>query len=217
MKKIPKYYFVLLGNMVILKLLVLYWTSDCLVNYYSEHQFFYEIYKIIGISILAWYTIIKIEKYSSKIPINKTEEIKKLILAITIVAAFSSCKYVEYSKKIISYKIIHSELRKNVCPKLSSHSNLFKSEGAENLSFSEYQQIKDLTPLPKISKEADKISYSYVLYDDFLGDYSFSFTYVLPLEIEIDTSSIKKGSYTQSQNFELKEGLKHVTYSEVKT
>jgi hypothetical protein len=217
MKNIPKYYFILLGNMVILKLLVLYWTSDCLVTYYSKNQSIYEIYKILGISILAWYTMRKFEKYSSKIRINKTEEIKKIILAVLIVTVFSSYKYIEYSKKIIAYKITHSELRENVCQKLSPHSDFIKSEGAENLSFSEYQEIKSLTPLPEIPKEADSINYSYVLFDDFLGDYTFVFWYVVPLEIDIDTSSIKKMSYSQSQYYEIKNNLKYVRYFERKT
>lgn len=218
MKSIPKYYFLLLGNLILLILLLFVWSSDCLERYFIGNQIFFEISKIIGISVLAWYTILKVEKYSSKIAIVKNESKKKIVLAFSVIALISSYKYVQYSGKIINHHIINSSLRGNICKKLIPNSGAFiKSEGVENLSFIEYQEIKRLTPLPEIPKEADSINYSYILFDDFLGDYTFTFCYVVPLEITIDTSSYKNMSYSQIQYFEIKNNLKYVTYSERKS
>ena len=91
-----------------------------------------------------------------------------------------------------------------------------KGEAAENLTYVEYLELKNYTKLPNIPKHADSISYSYYLFDDFLGDYAFGLHYVVPKEIKIDTFSFKNGSFTKTKTVSIINNLKYVSYSENK-
>ena len=77
----------------------------------------------------------------------------------------------------------------------------------------EYQKITEINWFPKLPIEATNIEYDYQ-YDGFLPDYSFSLSYDLPQEINVDTINYKSEDFTKFQTFEILNNKKRVTYIE---
>jgi len=148
-----------------------------------------EFLKIIGFSLLSLILIRIAVGFFRKwrTPIKKRIQISTLLTIL-----ISSFLYFNYSKKIYENRILKGELRKELAMKIEPANELAFGTKADNLTFEQYEEITRIKWFPKLQKNADSISYYYT-YDGFLPDYSFSVSYSLPKNIEVDSTEFKYG------------------------
>ena len=85
---------------------------------------------------------------------------------------------------------------------------------ASNLSIKEYSEITKVNWFKKIPNNAENIEYRYS-YEGFLPDYSFSISYDLPKESQVDTLNFVDGSFSKKQSFKVVGNKVRVTYYEL--
>lgn len=188
-KKSIKYLIIVLINLIILTGLLAYWT-DFIELTFNDSIRPIEFFKIIGLTLLSLIGIrIAIGFFRKKnTPIKRRIQISTLITMV-----ISSSLYFNYSKKIYENRIQKGELRKELALKIEPANYLAYGTKANNLTYSQYQEITRVKWFPKLQKNADSISYCYT-YDGFLPDYIFNISYSLPINIEIDSTEFKYGN-----------------------
>ena len=187
-RKSIKYLVIVVINLIILTVLLAYWT-DFVERTFNSMVRPIEFSKIIGFSLLSLILIRIAVGFFRKwrTPIKKRIQISTLLTIL-----ISSFLYFNYSKKIYENRILKGELRKELAMKIEPANGLAFGTKADNLTFEQYEEITRIKWFPKLQKNADSISYYYT-YDGFLPDYSFSVSYSLPKNIEVDSTEFKYG------------------------
>ncbi|WP_299436573.1 hypothetical protein [uncultured Maribacter sp.] len=108
---------------------------------------------------------------------------------------------------------MNKELRAGIMNKIIPYEGSWFGDKAENLTEKEYIEVTKVKWFPKLPKGAQNISYDYE-YEGFLPDYSFSISYDLPINSEVETINYENKTFTKSQTFEIVGNKKRVTYSE---
>jgi hypothetical protein len=205
-------YLALIFINALILLLFLFISIDKLEIILDDFIFEFEIFKIIGLTILSLLGIrILVAYFRWKKKYSKS--IKQKISALLIFTICSTL-YFNYSKKIIENGIVNRTFREQISQKIKFINDNERETQTENLTFEEYQEIIKIKKwFPKISKEAKSISYYYG-YDGFLPDHSFVLKYNVPKNIKIKIFDISDGDFTQSQKVEILKNSKNVEYSE---
>lgn len=81
----------------------------------------------------------------------------------------------------------------------------------DNLAFEQSEEITRIKWFPKLQKNTDSISYYYT-YDGFLPNYTFSLSYNLPNNVEIDSTEFEYGKI----EIDTIGNKKRISYSELK-
>jgi DNA-binding Xre family transcriptional regulator len=187
-RKSIKYLVIALINLIILTVLLAYWT-DFVELTFNSYVRPIEFLKIIGFTLLSLIGIRIAIGFFRK---RNTSFKKRIQISTLITILVSSFLYFNYSKMIYKNRIQNRELRKELALKIEPVNILAFGTKADNLTFEEYEEITQINWFPKLQKKADSISYVYT-YDGFLSDYSFYVSYIIPNTIEIDSTEIKYG------------------------
>lgn len=210
-KKSSKYLAIVFGNLIILTTLLAIWTDKFELEF-NDLVRPIEFLKLIGISILGLIFLRLTVFIFIKLKVSSVK--RKIEISIILILLVSSYFYVDYGMKIYFNRIVNKELHDGIVKKIKPMEVEFPyGNKAENLTSKEYAEITKVTWFPKLPKNAENISYSYV-YEGFLPDYDFSLTYNLPKEIRIDTMSYKDRTFSKSRNFEIIGKIKRETYYE---
>jgi hypothetical protein len=121
--------------------------------------------------------------------------------------------YIDYSTKVVSNVFINRQFRNQIAKKIKPSNELAYGTQGNSLTIKEYQQITKMCWFPKLPDEASNIQYSYG-HDRFLPDYSFTVTYDLPIQNEVEAINYRKGDFSKHQSFIVIGNIKRVTYSE---
>ena len=148
-------YIILLINLIIIGFLLLIWTSDKLINYYSG-SFFFEGFKLLGLSIIAVLGFLFINGLTSLKLFFNSEIKSRLVYSILIVLIVFGYKYVQYTNNIIK---ISDSKRYELEAKIKRTKELNGTSGL-GLTYNEYLIIKEYIKLPKISDSAYDINYT---------------------------------------------------------
>jgi len=209
-KKSIKYLVISFVNLIILTIMLAYWTDKVELTFNNFVRPI-EFLKIIGFTILSLIIIsISIPIYS-KYRINSIK--KRVVISSIITILISSYLYINYSSKIIQNRFVNNEIRLGVSKKIKSLNKLSFGTKSEKLTNEEYNEITNINWFPKLTKSAKNISYSYT-YDGFLPDYSFTLNYDLPKNINVDTINVKDGNFSKSCQFKIIGNTKRVEYYE---
>lgn len=179
---------------------------------YNQTSFFYEVAQLLVITFFSIFFNSKRNKTQNNEDVVYKSILKRAWLILFTIVLFLP-KYIDYSKLISSI-----DLRDSLCPKITSLNSLnLKGNEGKKLTYTEYQILKKSSPLTWIHKSAYEINYSYVLFDDFLGDYNFYLEYSIPLEIKIKPFQINNESgFTKEQSIKVFDNHKVVHYQEIK-
>ncbi|WP_324024900.1 hypothetical protein QSV08_16975 [Maribacter sp. BPC-D8] len=140
---------------------------------------------------------------------------KRIKISVIFMLLFSLYFYVDYSIKIYTNRVSNGELRNGIMEKVSPIENgLGFGTKASNLSIKEYSEITKVNWFKKIPNNAENIEYRYS-YEGFLPDYSFSISYDLPKESQVDTLNFVDGSFSKKQSFKVVGNKVRVTYYEL--
>ena len=93
--------------------------------------------------------------------------------------------------------------RMKLCEKISDANYSAYGTTAKELTFKEYNQIRNLIYLPSILDKSYDISYLYS-YDGFLPDYTLQISYKLPKEIKVE-------AYNKEEGYDFGEGRRIVS------
>jgi hypothetical protein len=209
-KKSLKYLTVAFINVILLTVLLAFWT-DRLELTFNDWVRPREFLKIIGFTIVSLISMRILVSYFRHRNITATSS--KIKIAALLTFLISSYLYIDYTTKLINNVILNGQFRNQIADKIKPSNILANGTKAESLTIKEYQQITKMYWFPKLPGEASNISYTYG-YDGFLPDYLFTVTYDLPAQIMVDTMSIKKGDFSKYQSFVTIDNIKRVTYSE---
>ena len=172
-----------------------------------------EFLKLIGISILGLIILASSVSFFRKYKINSV--MKRIKISVILMLLFSLYFYVDYSIKIYTNRVSNGELRNEIMEKVSPIENgLGFGTKASNLSIKEYSEITKVNWFKKIPNNAENIEYRYS-YEGFLPDYSFSISYDLPKESQVDTLNFVDGSFSKKQSFKVVGNKVRVTYYEL--
>src|SRR5690606_34204335 len=210
LKKSFKYVIIATVNLIVLTALLAFWT-DKLELTFNDLVRPLEFLKILGFTALSLIGMRILVSYFRKKNIQATRT--KIKSAILLTLLISSYLYVDYSAKFVKNVIVNRQFRNEIADKIKPANGLANGTTAENLTIKEYQEIARMNWFPKLPIEATNIMYEYQ-YDGFLPDYSFSLTYDLPKEMQVDTINYESGDFTKYQTFELVDNIKRVTYNE---
>ncbi len=173
--------------------------------------FYIDSLKLIGISIIGIISLRVAVSIFQKRQIKSTR--KRISISILIILCISSYFYVTYGSKIYHNQFLNKELRAGIMNKIIPYEGSWFGDKAENLTEKEYIEVTKVKWFPKLPKGAQNISYDYE-YEGFLPDYSFSISYDLPINSEVETINYENKTFTKSQTFEIVGNKKRVTYSE---
>lgn len=206
-----KYLAVVFVNLIILTILLAIWTDKFELEFNNFVRPI-EFLKLIGISILGLILLRLEVLIFRRLKISSIK--RKIGISIFVIFLVSSYFYVGYGTKIYTNRIVNSKLRSGIIKKIEPiEMELAYGNKAENLTGKEYAEITKIKWFPKIPESAENISFTYD-YDGFLPDYSFSLSYDLPKETEVDTMEYENGTFSKSQFLEIIGNKKRVTYSE---
>jgi uncharacterized integral membrane protein len=211
-KKSYKYLLVAAINLIVLTVLLAFWTDDfelAFNTWVRPLEFLrilgFTLLSLIGMRLLIYYFRYKrIERLASK-----------LKLAAVFTFFISSYLYVGYSMKFINNALLNRQIRSKISYKTKPVKGPEKGMKADSLTNREYQVVATVTGFPTLPNEATNISYIYE-YDGFLPDYSFTLTYYLPKKMKVDIIDYKNGDFSKYQTFEFSDDHKLVTYNEYK-
>jgi hypothetical protein len=210
-KKSFKYLAIIFVNLSILTVLLAIWTDKFELEF-NDLVRPNEFLKLIGISILGLIFLRFTVSVFRRLKIVSSK--RKIGISILLILLINSYFYIDYGTKIYTNRIANNELRNGIIKKMKPvEMSLAYGKKAESLTGEEYAEITKIKWFPKISKEAENISYSYD-YDGFLPDYSFSLSYDLPKETKVDTMNYVNEKFSKSRNFEIIGNKKRVTYTE---
>lgn len=213
MKKSTKYILVILA-FIILNFLLWKIGDDCLSNKISGKSnesvltdlIFIGVFTLIMIGVARW--IIGLLKF-----IPKTRK-SKLILGMIIALIIFGNTTVFNIKNIASRILSDKNERIILCEKIKDANYLAHGTTAEELTFKEYNQIRNLIYLPSIPDKSYDISYLYS-YDGFLPDYTIQISYKLPKEIKVEVYNKEAGyDFGEGRRIEEFENYNLVHYSE---
>ena len=213
MKQVFKYLTIIALNQLILTGMLAFWTDSVELTY-NDLVRPIEFLKILGISCISLIGIRILIGLLRKKNIHSIRKRVKYASILTLV--ISTYLYVDYSINIINNQFVDITLRKNIMDKVEPTNILANGTKADNLTIEEYDLIiKTNNWYPRISDNAYNIGYSYT-YDGFLPDYSFTLTYDLPLNSDIEEINYKKGGFTKFQTIERLTDRIRVNYYEGK-
>ena len=211
-KKSLKYLIVVTVNLVLLTIMLAIWTDKFEVEFNDVVRPI-EFLKLIGISILGLIILASSVSFFRKYKINSV--MKRIKISVILMLLFSLYFYVDYSIKIYTNRVSNGELRNEIMEKVSPIENgLGFGTKASNLSIKEYSEITKVNWFKKIPNNAENIDYRYS-YEGFLPDYSFSISYDLPKESQVDTLNFVDGSFSKKQSFKVVGNKVRVTYYEL--
>ncbi|WP_282075022.1 hypothetical protein [Maribacter aquivivus] len=140
---------------------------------------------------------------------------KRIKISVILMLLISLYFYVDYSIKIYTNRVANGELRNGIMEKVSPVKNgLGFGTKANNLTRKEYSEITKVSWFKKIPNTAENIDYRYS-YEGFLPDYSFSVSYDLPKESQVDTLNFVDGSFSKKQSFKVVGDKVRVSYYEL--
>lgn len=210
-KKSLKYFAIVTVNLMLLTFLLALWTDrlELKLNSFVRPT---EFLKIIGFCIASLIAIRILIYYIGRrnYAINKRTKIK---LASLLTLLVSSYLYVEYASNTLMNIIIEKDFRQTLSDKIKPSKELANGTQAEGLTIREYQEISKYTGFKILPIAASNINYVYQ-YDGFLPDYSFSLTYDLPEQLNVESLNYKNGDFSKYQSFEIIDNKKRVTYEE---
>lgn len=204
-KKSIKYFAVVGLNLILLTILLAYWTDPVELTFNSWVRKI-EFLKILVVSILALVAIRIAIHYFRKANFNSD---KRLVYSAALTLLISLFLYVNYGLKIYQNRIENATVRASLASKIEQTIGLAYGSQAHNLTIEEYTQISNIKWFPKLPETATNISY-YHSYDGFLPDYDFELSFTLPLNEELDSTDF---SYGEMQVDYLNTS-KRVTYNE---
>ena len=196
MKRAFKYLLIVALNLSILTFMLAIWT-DSFEMTFNDLVRPIEFLKLLGISCISLIGVRILVGIMRKKNINSVKRRLKYasILTLTVCAYF----YVDYSINIFNHQIVESQLRKKIMDKIEPANMLAYGIKADSLTIEEYDLIvKTNSWYQKIFDNAYNIGFSYT-YDGFLPDYSFTLTYDLPLDSDIEEFNYEKGDFTKFQ------------------
>ena len=206
-----KYFAIVTVNLMLLTFLLVLWTDRLELKLNSLVRPT-EFLKIIGFCIVSLMAIKILIYYIGRrnYAINKRTKIK---LASLLTLLVSSYLYVDYALKTIMNIGVDKDFRQTLSDKIKPSKGLAHGTQAEALTIREYQEISNYTGFKILPIAASNIKYVYQ-YDGFLPDYSFSLTYDLPEQVNVEILSYKNGDFSKYQSFEIVNNKKRVTYEE---
>lgn len=210
LKKSIKYLIIATINLIVLTALLAFWTDELELTFNDlvrPIEFFkilcFTVFSLIGMRLLVYY-------FRKNNIHNLTTKLK---LASLLTFLISSYLYVDYSIKFVDNVIVNRQFRQQIADKIRPANGLANGTKAENLTIEEYQEIASMNWFPKLPIEATHIMYNYQ-YDGFLPDYSFTLTYDLPKEMNVESINFENGDFSKYQTFEIVGNKKRVTYNE---
>ena len=209
-KKSIKYLIIVTINLIALTTLLAFWTDELELTF-NDLVRPIEFLKILAFTVLSLVGMRLLVYYFRKKNIHNLTT--KLKLATLLTFLISSYLYVDYSIKFVDNVIVNRQFRQQIADKIKPAKGLANGTTAENLTIEEYQEIARMNWFPKLPIEATNIMYSYQ-YDGFLPDYSFTLTYDLPKEMNVDSINYENGYFSKYQTFEIVDNKKRVTYNE---
>jgi hypothetical protein len=169
--------------------------------------------KILSFSFLSLIVLRLLVSFFRKKGITSVR--KKIKLALMSTLLICSFLYIDFSVGLVNNCLINKSLRESILNKVEP--NIFTSgTTACNLVFEEYKQISKSSNFPKLPSNATNIFYNHS-YDGFNFDYSFTVSYMLPLNTNIKEYEINEGGFYKSQKVEEFENYYKVTYTETKS
>ncbi|WP_299157083.1 hypothetical protein [uncultured Christiangramia sp.] len=205
-RKSIKYIIIALINLIILSVLLWFWTDFIEITFNNWVRPI-EFLKLIGITIASLIAMrISVSFFRQK-EVNSIKS--RLIISILITLLISSYFYIDYSLKVFQNNIQNRELRKSLAKKIEFIENGPLGTKAKNLTLEEYNEITKTNWFPKIQKESKNIIYHYS-YDGFLPDYSFEVKYDILLQEKVDSTNLKYGEI----RVDTIKNLKRITYNE---
>ena len=197
MKKSIKYISIVL-TLITLNFLLWKLGDDCLSNRINNKSnqsiilslTFIGIIALIVIGIGRW-----IINYLSFIP--KTRK-SKLIFGIIVALLIFGNTTMFNIKNVASRILDRGNNRIKLCEKIRDANYMAHGTAANQLTWKEYNQIRNLIHLPAISDESYDISYLYS-YDGFLPDYRLEVSYKLPKEVNVKT-------YNEQERYDFGDG-----------
>ncbi|MFK8005045.1 MAG: hypothetical protein AB8H03_01685 [Saprospiraceae bacterium] len=213
MKKSIKYILIVFAFII---LNFLFWKigDDCLSNKINDKSnesvltdlIFIGILALIMIGIARW-----IIGYLNFVPKTRNS---KLILGVIVTFLIFGNTTIFNIKNITSRTLNDKNERIKLCDKIRDANYLAYGTTAKELTFKEYNQIRNLLHLPFISNESYDISYLYS-YDGFLPDYRLEISYKLPKEIKVEVYNKEEGyDFGEGRRIEEFEKYNLVHYSE---
>ncbi|GAB5399735.1 MAG: hypothetical protein Aureis2KO_13200 [Aureisphaera sp.] len=188
----------------------MYWVGFIELTF-SEWIVFIETLKVIGLGLANLIALRILVSFFRWIKLYSIP--KKIIFAVLITLALHGGLYYHYCTKIYENEFLNAALRKSLESKIDDSEDYPYGTEGNNLTIDEYELITNLNWFPKISKEADSISFSYYR-DGFLPDYSFNLVYYVPLESTVDTLSYIGDQFEKGRSYEIVNGKKKVNYFE---
>lgn len=204
-------YFGIAGANLINLTMFLAWRNDFLYIEVNPTGNFWGFVEILGISFLAFFVcsmvvlLLRNRKWS-----NRSQRVF-VATAITIVA--SGILYVPYCSGAFLNRLVYFQTRQSALAKFTGEKYLAFGFCAENLTWKEYEQIRQSRGLPYIYASADSISTCYS-WDGFLPDYYLRITYQVPSTEQVWEYEIKDGDWSKTQKVKIKGSMKEVHYSE---
>ena len=143
--------------------------------------------------------------------VPKTQKVKLILGLIITLAVFANTTILN-TKNMTSSMLRGKRARLALCEKIKDANYMAYGTAAKELTFKEYQQVRNLIDLPSISNQSYDISYLFS-YDGFLPDYILEISYKLPKGIEVDNKEERSDS-GQGLKIEELEDYNLVHYSE---
>ena len=208
LKKSIKYIIIAIINWLILVLLLKISTDKfdiCLKESYLGDM-------ILSISFITILSLLGVRIFVFLVRKKALHKSTKIKIAALITLLISSFLYSHFFNKFRNDIIVNGDFRNQIAMKIKK-SDWVHGTKATNLTFKEYQEIKNTNWFPNLPKEASDIDYYYE-YEGFLPDYSFVLKYNLPKNMNVDTLNYDKDGFSKTKSFILYKNKKRVTYSE---
>ena len=209
-KKSIKYLIIAFVNLMVLTLLLLFWTDfiELTFNSWVRPIEFLKILGFTGASLIGMRLLVA---YFRKQHIDAP--IRKIKIASLLTLLISAYLYIDYVPKVIKNRIKNGPTRRTCAEKIKPANNLAHGTKATNLSLEEYREISKTNWFPALPDEASNIDYIHE-FNGFLPDYHFSLSYDLPPGIAVEIIHEQRDRFSRDQHFEMISGKKRVTYSE---
>lgn len=206
----PKYFIVIIVNVILLSILLLLWTDKLEITI-NDGVRFWEVLQILWVNFLALFSI-NIVFYVFKRTILQIG-VSRVIITVLITFLFSSNLYFKYVNSFIKNRFDNIVIRKSLAMKIAKLDRNFNGNKGVGLNIVEYNFIKRSLPNVNLPSQALNINYAFQPVE-FNGDYLFSLVYDIPKTTPIDTFTFNKSSFSKSQTFEILDSFKRVNYQQ---
>jgi hypothetical protein len=190
---------------------------DSFVLEFNPHWYLGEIFKVFAFSIAVLIGLRILVTFFRKKKLQSVRIKMKFSILVTII--LSSYFYIDYTSRLINNKILNQKLRVELIQKVSTlDMGAYQMISAKNLTITEYNQLKQAKGYPNINNKATNIRFSNSYYSNLAGDYDLTISYLLPVEIEIESYKHQDGKvdYKEQQTIEKLGEIQKVTYEESK-